>query len=101
MFDSIEIKNGKYSENLYGERFIDDNSISRVGQSEASIYEINGEYHYIDIIQPYLEEWGRHDYSIRYLFSLSSLEEMKQEMIITTIISSCIFILVSFYDIML
>jgi len=95
LFDSNEIKYGKYSEDLYGERIIDDDSISRVGLSESSIYEINGKYHYIDIIQPYLEEWGRHDYSVRYYVSLASLDKMIIDVVLTVILNAFLFIIIS------
>jgi len=100
LFDANEIENGKYDEIYLGERILEDNeSIQRAGSSTAStrIYENN----LIDIIQPYIEEWGRHDYSVRYFISISSLEEMTQEMVFTISILSGIFIIVSFFLIFL
>ena len=98
LFDSNEIEYGKYDEGSSGERFIDDNeTIERAGSSVSSTREVVNDIRFIDIIQPYLEEWGRHDYSVRYFVSLSSLEEMTQEMISTVFIYSGLFILISFF----
>lgn len=101
LFDSNEIENGKYDEFILGVRLLEDNeSIKRAGLSTIStrVYENNK---LVDIIQPYIEEWGPHYYSVRYSISISSLEEMTQEMIITISISSGIFIIISFFLIFL
>ncbi|MBN2600168.1 MAG: HAMP domain-containing protein, partial [Candidatus Thermoplasmatota archaeon] len=50
----------------------------------------------VDIIQPYFEETGRHAHSVRYIFSLSTLDAMTQEMILTISLYSGIFIIISF-----
>ena len=97
LFDTTElIEKTKYDEITYGERYLqDEDLIKRIISSESSNQFLENDQ-YIDIIQPYINEWGRHDYSIRYIFSLSSLEEMKQEMIFTILISSGVFIVISF-----
>jgi signal transduction histidine kinase len=97
LFDSSEIEDGKYEEFFNGERYLEDSeSINRAADSTAStiIYE---EEKLIDIFQPYVEEWGRHDYSVRYYASLSSLDEMTNEMVITISVLSAIFIVISFF----
>jgi len=97
LFDSIEIEEGKYEGYFNGERYLEDNvSIERAASSEATtiIYEDNNE---VDIIQPYIEEWGRHDYSVRYFATLSNLDEMTNEMILTISVLSAIFIIISFF----
>jgi signal transduction histidine kinase len=97
LFDSSEIEKGKYEGFFNGERYLEDNeSIERAAASTAStkIYE---DEKIIDIIQPYIEEWGRHDYSVRYYASLSSLDEMTNEMIFTISVLSSIFIIISFF----
>jgi len=95
-FDSIEIEEGQYKENLYGERFLLDNeSISRASAFYHSTI-IDENQKYIDIIQPYFDAWDRHDYSVRYIFSLSNLDNLKQEMYSTLLIYAGIFILISF-----
>ncbi len=97
LFDTTElIEKTKYDEITYGERYLqDEDLIKRIISSEPSNKFLENNQ-YIEIIQPYINEWGRHDYSIRYIFSLSSLEEMKQEMIFTIFISSGVFIVISF-----
>jgi signal transduction histidine kinase len=97
LFDTTEIKQKtKYDETTFGERYLQENdSIERISSSLPSKQIFENEQ-YMDIIQPYIDEWGRHDYSIIYIFSLSSLEEMKQGMISTAFIYSGVFILISF-----
>ena len=98
LFDSREIEFGKYNEESFGERYLDDNSIvKRAGNSTVSTNEIIDNEKFLDIIQPYNEEWGRHDYSVRYFISLSGLEEVKKGIISTTLVYSVIFILISFF----
>ena len=96
-FDSNEIKEGQYNEDIYGERYLLDNeSISRAGASTSSTI-VNENENYIDIIQPYFDEWDRHDYSVRYTFSLSNLDDLKQEMYSTLLINAVVFIVISFF----
>jgi signal transduction histidine kinase len=97
LFDTTEItQKTKYDEAIFGERYFQENDlIERASSSTASNQIFKNEQN-MDIVQPYIDEWGRHDYSVRYLFSLSSLEEMKQGMITTAFISSVVFILISF-----
>ena len=98
LFDTNEIlKKEKYDEINLGERYLEsDELINRTSSSFAS-KEISENEQTMDIIQPYIDEWGRHDYSVRYIYSLASLEELKLEMSYTAIISSGVFILVSFF----
>ena len=97
LFNTTElIEKTKYDEITYGERYLqDEDLIKRIISSDPSNKFLENNQ-YIEIIQPYINEWGRHDYTIRYIFSLSSLEEMKQEMIFTIFISSGVFIVISF-----
>jgi signal transduction histidine kinase len=97
LFDSSEIEDGKYEGFFNGGRYLEDNeSIERAASSEAStiIYE---DEKIIDIIQPYIEERGRHDYSVRYFATISSLDEMTNEMVFTISVLSGIFIIISFF----
>ena len=96
LFDSTEIVDGKYDENTYGGRVLDNETLkSRVGDPTSSLF-LNEKTRRVDIVEPYIEETGRHAYTVRYIFSLSSLDTMTQEMIITTSLYSGIFIIVSF-----
>ncbi|VVB61861.1 Methanogenesis regulatory histidine kinase FilI [uncultured archaeon] len=96
LFDSTEIQDGKYDETIQGERFLENATLmQRAGDPKSSLI-LNDQTRHIDIIQPFFEEWGRHDYSVRYIFSLSSLDTMTQEMIVTITMYSIIFIVVSF-----
>jgi len=96
LFDSTEIVDGKYDENTNGGRVLDNETLKqRVGDPISSLF-LNEKTRRVDIIQPYIEETGRHAYTVRYIFSLSSLDTMTEEMIITTSLYSGIFIIVSF-----
>jgi signal transduction histidine kinase len=96
LFDSVEIQTGKYNERTQGARFLENATlIQRAGDSTSSLF-LNEQTRRVDIIQPYFEDWGRHDYSVRYIFSLASLDTMTNEMIVTISLYSGIFIIVSF-----
>jgi len=96
LFDSTEIVDGKYDENTYGGRVLDNETLKqRVGDPTSSLF-LNEKTRRVDIVEPYIEETGRHAYTVRYIFSLSSLDTMTQEMIITTSLYSGIFIIISF-----
>lgn len=94
-FDSDEITQGQYKEDQEGERFLDDELINRSSAFTLSTV-INENENYIDIFQPYFDEWDRHDYSVRYIFSLSNLDHQKQEMFSTLFIYAGVFIVISF-----
>jgi len=97
LFDTTEItQKTKYDEVIFGERYFQENDLIERASSSTASKQIFKNKQNMDIVQPYIDEWGRHDYSVRYLFSLSSLEEMKQGMITTAFISSVVFILISF-----
>jgi signal transduction histidine kinase len=96
LFDSTEIQNGKYDERTLGERFLENTTLIQRAGDPTSSFVLNEQTRHIDILQPYFEEWGRHDYSVRYIFSLASLDTMTQEMITSISLYSGIFIIVSF-----
>jgi signal transduction histidine kinase len=96
LFDSTEIQDGKYDERTNGERFLENATLmQRAGDPTASLV-LNETTRRIDIIQPYFEDGGGHEYSVRYVYSLSNLDAMNQEMIVTISLYSGIFIIVSF-----
>lgn len=98
LFDSDEIIYGKYNEENNQERYLEnDDLILKAGLSNPTVYEIEEETNTFTIIQPYIEEWGRHDYSIRYIISLKNLDLMTIEMYTTVIIYSSGFTLISFF----
>lgn len=96
LFDSTEIQDGKYDERTLGERFLENTTLIQRAGDPISSFILNEQTRRIDILQPYFEEWGRHDYSVRYIFSLASLDTMTQEMIASISLYSGIFIIVSF-----
>jgi len=96
LFDSTEIQDGKYDERAYGERLLENTTLMQRAGDPISSLILNEKTRRVDIIQPYFEEWGAHGYSVRYIFSLSSLDTMTQEMIVTISMYSGIFIIISF-----
>jgi signal transduction histidine kinase len=97
LFNTTELyEKTKYDENILGERYIEDENLVLKYSSSLTSKQVFENDQYMEIIQPYIDEWGRHDYSVQYLFSLSSLETMRQEMINTVFIYSGIFIVISF-----
>jgi len=97
LFNTSELyQKTRYNEVTFGERYIDDDSLIEKYSSSTASKQIFENEQYMEIIQPYIDEWGRHDYSVQYLFSLSRLDIMKQEMINTVFIYSGIFIVISF-----
>ena len=100
LFDSDEIKEGKY-ENINQERYLENQElILQAGLSVTSVGDINEKTNTFNIIQPYIEEWGRHDYSVRFIISLENLDIMTNEMYATVIIYSSGFTLISFFFIL-
>jgi signal transduction histidine kinase len=100
LFDSDEIIEGKY-ENINQERYLENQDlISQAGLSITSIGDIDELTNTFNIIQPYIEEWGRHDYSVRFIISLENLDIMTSEMYTTVIIYSSGFTLISFFFIL-
>jgi signal transduction histidine kinase len=98
LFDSDEIFDGKYDEINNPERYLEKQDlIDKAGLSEPSTDDITDETKIFNIMQPYIEEWGRHDYSVRYIVSLINLDEMTKEMYATVIIYSSGFTLISFF----
>jgi signal transduction histidine kinase len=96
LFDSTDIQDGKYDERTYGERLLENATLMQRAGDPVSSLVLNEKTRRVDIIQPYFEEWGAHGYSVRYIFSLSSLDTMTQEMIVTISMYSGIFIVISF-----
>ena len=96
LFDSTEIQDGKYDERTQGERYLENETLIYRAGDPTSSFIIDEQTRRVDIIQPYLEEWGRHDYSVRYIFSLKSLDTMTNELIVSILVYSTIFIIVSF-----
>jgi signal transduction histidine kinase len=96
LFGSTEIQDGKYDERTYGERLLENATLMQRAGDPVSSLVLNEKTRRVDIIQPYFEEWGAHGYSVRYIFSLSSLDTMTQEMIVTISMYSGIFIVISF-----
>jgi signal transduction histidine kinase len=96
LFDSVEVQTGKYDERTNGERFLENATLMQ--QAGGSVYSLflNEQTRRVDILQPFFEDWGRHDYSVRYIFSLASLDTMTNEMIVTISLYSGIFIIVCF-----
>ena len=95
-FDSSEIQAGKYDERTNGVRILDNATlIQKAGNPDTSVA-LNETTRRIDIMQPYFEEGGGHEYSVRYVYSLSNLDVMNQEMIVTILMYSGVFIIVSF-----
>ena len=96
LFDSTEIQDGKYDDSTLGERFLENATLrQRAGDPLQSLF-LNEKTRRIDIIEPYFELGGSHGYSVRYIFSLSSLDTMSQDLILTISMYSGIFIIISF-----
>jgi signal transduction histidine kinase len=95
-FDSTEIENGKYDESTLGERFLENATLIQRAGDPLSSLSINEKTRRVDIIEPYFEVYGAHAYSVRYIYSLASLDAMTNDMIITISLYSGIFIIVSF-----
>ena len=94
-FDSTEESSVKYDETLFGIRYIeDDKIIERIASIEASS-EIIQNTDSFDIIQPYIDDWDRHHYSIRYIVSTSRLSELENQMITIITFYSAIFFAIS------
>lgn len=97
VFNTTELKQKtKYDEATLGPRIISEDALLDRYRSSSASTQIVEPDQYMEIIQPYIDEWGRHDYSVQYLFSLSRLTTIRQEMMNTVFIYSSIFIVISF-----
>ena len=96
LFDSSEIQEGKYDERTQGERFLDNKTLIQRAGDPTSSFVLDETARYFDIMQPYFEESRIHHYSVRYIFSLVSLDIMTNELIVSILLYSTIFIIVSF-----
>ncbi len=96
LFTISELTQGKYDEQQQGQRIITDPQIIQRAITLSPSLIINESANTIDIMQPYLTEWGRHDYSIHYFFTLSNLVTLQQEMYSTLLFYSGIFSIISF-----
>jgi signal transduction histidine kinase len=96
IFNSSEIQAGKYNEQASGVRTLENATlIQMAGEPTASVM-LNETTRRIDIMQPFFEEGGSHEYSVRYVYSLSNLDAMTQGMIFTILMYSGVFLVVSF-----
>jgi len=96
LFDSNEIISGRYNEIESGERYIDNKVIiEQLSYKNSSVRFDEDNINY-EIIQPFPEEWGRHDYSLRYFYSLESLNTLNNKILIEVLFSIGLSILISF-----
>jgi len=96
LFDSSEIEEGKYDSQNQEDRFLpDDELIRRTGLSTPTT-EIDEKARIIDIVQPFISDFGGHYHSARFQFSFKSLDEMTQEMVISISFYSAIFMILAF-----
>ena len=97
LFESSEIKQGKYNLHNTEDRFLEENDlIDLVGLSTSTTI-IDEEKRIVNIIQPYITDFGGHYLSGRYQFSFSSLDETTQEMVFSITLYSIIFMVLSFF----
>ena len=97
LFDTVEIDEIEYNEQQNSVRYLEDDVLIERAESSASSTVINENINHIDIIQPYFDDWGRHDFSVRYFFSLSNLENLRGEMYSTLLLNAVIFVIISFF----
>jgi len=99
LFDSKELSFEKYDKELNGIRMCNDeallNSIVKIDQT----YTKSAEDGTFEFVQPYISEWGSHEYSIRYVYSFSRLIKLEQEMILIVSFYSAVFFIISFISI--
>jgi len=77
LFDSNELSEGRYDEAVSGKRSIDDQMIlQHLDEYSPSILVDDSDDSFVQILQPYYDEWGRHDYSIIFTVSMESIREM-------------------------
>jgi signal transduction histidine kinase len=96
LFDSEELREGKYDDDSLGDRFTDEEVWIRAQQADVSTIEKTVPSNYVDIMQPYIEEWGRHEYSVRYIVSLSALSDMVFSSALIAVCNALMFMLISF-----
>ena len=98
VFDSDEIYKGKY-QSINGQlRLVDNEELQQVRDLNQSSSFINESgINYFKIINPYVEEWGGHYYTVEYYFTFLSLENNIRQIVISSVIltaSFCVAIII-------
>lgn len=97
LFHSDEILNGKFNGINNRSRNISDEKLLDMLQEIHPSYRVSiNDKSTFEIIQPCIDEWGPHEYSIRYVFSFSRLYSVQQEMISIVAFYTIIFFVISF-----
>jgi len=100
LFDSDDIRNGTIEQSDHSQKStIDEILIDRIEKISPSYIGLDGKSTTFEIIQPYVDEWGRHEYSIRYIFSYIRLLQLQQEMVLIVSLYSALFLVISFFSI--
>ena len=99
LFDSDEIDQGKYDDTIHGVRkSTDDELIDMIEKIDSTFIESPDKKNF-EIIQPYIDEWGPHEYSIKYIYSFTRLITLQQEMVLIVTFNSAVFFIISFISI--
>jgi len=97
LFDSIEIDTGKYNMESEGIRTVDEGLAKTLKEEPPQMILINNsKTSSIDIIQPYFNEWGMHEYSVIFTYTLSNFYQTQATIILSVLILSILFFVVSF-----
>lgn len=96
LFDSDDLRSGRKSANNGTDLILDEVVADKIAGLESFFRDtvIDGQP-YLEVIQPYVEDWGRHQYSVRYLFSYDSVALKLKNIILTTFFVAMIFFVIS------
>jgi len=96
LFDSDEILGGKYNENIYHERYVSDPELlSSLTKSTYTLDLNNKEYQYFMIVQPFIESFNAHRYSVVSFYSYDSLNMEVQNIFFEVLLLTIVFIIIS------
>jgi len=93
LFDSEDMQSGKKIVNNRPDLFLDEIVSKKIAGLEPFSREINldGKV-YLEVIQPYVEDWGRHQYSVLYLFSFdSAILKLKNVILMSALVGLAFF----------
>lgn len=94
VFDSNELNLGKYDETTNGKRYVEDQQVVGHLDDYSQTTMLDGsDNSYAQILQPYYDEWGRHDYSVLFLVSMDSIHQMTVGIILESFLYSSVFMI--------
>lgn len=96
LFDSSEVQQANLApEEQVGRIITDQTTLNKIRGIEKTVdfHRWSGGREYIEVVYPFVEEWGKHSYTLRYTFSYDEMEKSLRQITYRMIQSATLFIL--------